>query len=167
MASEVTHKECVTRALKWVRSNHVTSGRCAVAFSELASLWSEVPDVFGMRRSGNTRGDTRSLIIECKISRSDFLLDSKKNFRRHPELGYGQFRYYFCPQGLLQPEEMPEGWGLLWYRAPRNRVLCVKEPTQLFNTPQSAANDCRLVYSLLMRAKHKGLLQELTTPYKP
>jgi hypothetical protein len=31
----------------------------------------------------------------------------------HPHLG--RRRYYVCPKGLIQPEEISNGWGLYWY----------------------------------------------------
>ena len=40
----------------------------------------------------------------------------------HPEVylkqapHLGNERYFVCEFGLLQPEEMPEGWGLYWYK---------------------------------------------------
>jgi hypothetical protein len=32
----------------------------------------------------------------------------------HPHLG--AYRYYVCPSGLLKPEEIPDGWGLIWVK---------------------------------------------------
>jgi len=26
----------------------------------------------------------------------------------------GNYRYYLCPEGLIQPDEVPAGWGLIW-----------------------------------------------------
>lgn len=53
-----------------------------------------------------------STVVECKASRSDFLADKAKPFRKTPELGMGVFRWYFAPAGLVKPEELPAGWGL-------------------------------------------------------
>jgi hypothetical protein len=27
----------------------------------------------------------------------------------------GSARYYCCPEGLIKPEELPDGWGLMYY----------------------------------------------------
>lgn len=84
----------------------------------------EIPDAIGWLRSGV------SLLVECKASRGDFLSDAVKPSRRSaksaglavPEPvvkgprkteGLGAYRFYFAPSGLLAPEELPEGWGLL------------------------------------------------------
>ena len=52
-------------------------------------------------------------LIECKISKSDYLADLKKPWRRESHRGIGSFRYYLTTKGLLNPSELPEKWGLL------------------------------------------------------
>ncbi len=93
----------------------------------------EIPDAIGWLRSGV------SLLIECKASRGDFLSDAVKPSRRsgkvgvpgspaptapEPEIkpprkteGLGAYRFYLAPSGLLAPDEIPEGWGLLELRS--------------------------------------------------
>lgn len=34
--------------------------------------------------------------------------------KQEPHLG--NLRYFVCEHGLIQPEELPEGWGLYWYK---------------------------------------------------
>jgi len=42
---------------------------------------------------------------------------------QNPELYYiqkphlGAARYFVCEAGLIKPEELPDGWGLYWYKA--------------------------------------------------
>ena len=50
--------------------------------------------------------------MEVKVSRSDFLADRKKPHRQQG--GVGSFRYYMCPEGLIDIKDLPHGWGLLW-----------------------------------------------------
>ena len=66
-----------------------------------------MPDAIGWKRACD------SVLIECKLSRSDFLADCDKPFRRSPELGVGCERFYLTPRQLLNPKELPAGWGLL------------------------------------------------------
>jgi hypothetical protein len=54
-----------------------------------------VPDAIGWLR------DTRSLLVECKSSMSDFYSDRGKPWRRHPEIGVGRERYYMMPPGVI------------------------------------------------------------------
>jgi hypothetical protein len=72
----------------------------------MTSAESETPDAIGWRVG-------RSILIECKTSRSDFLADGKKFFRQYPEQGMGHTRYFMAPAGLIKPDDLPAGWGLL------------------------------------------------------
>jgi hypothetical protein len=68
----------------------------------------ERPDAIGFR------SDT-SCLIEVKTSRADFCSDKNKRFRADPSLGVGDWRFYLCPPGVINVEDLPEGWGLLYY----------------------------------------------------
>jgi len=100
---EWTHKQLVRRMAQWLKGTK----RMTVVMSELATRNSETPDVIGWI------GGAASILIECKVSRADFLADGKKFFRRWAERGMGDKRYVAAPDGLLTADEMPEGWGLL------------------------------------------------------
>ena len=67
----------------------------------------ESPDAFGFSGSSTQ-------LIEVKVSRSDFLSDKKKYWRKYPEHGIGKFRSYLCPEGLIEEKDLPKYWGLLW-----------------------------------------------------
>ena len=67
----------------------------------------EQPDILGISSFGE------SILIEVKVSRSDFLADKKKLWRSNPEMGMGDFRVYLTPKGLLKPDDIPHGW-MLW-----------------------------------------------------
>ncbi len=99
----MTHGECVEAATKWLWS------RNDIVLPEFFCFNSELPDAIGFKMQHST-------VVECKISRSDFLADKKKPCRNleHPEVGMGNLRYYCCPKGMIQPEELPERWGLLY-----------------------------------------------------
>jgi hypothetical protein len=53
-----------------------------------------------------------SLMIESKVSRADFKVDAKKPERQAG--GVGTYRFYITPMGLIAPDELPKGWGLLY-----------------------------------------------------
>jgi hypothetical protein len=90
----MTHKEIVEIAYRWVLKN----GGMTIAFKELYSLANEIPDVIGFNH-------WESAVIECKVSRSDFLSDKKK---QHRTKGMGNWRFYCCPKGMIKKEELPE-----------------------------------------------------------
>lgn len=120
MQGKHTHKDLVEIAYKWVLKN----GSCGVAFKELKYAGIEYPDVIGF-------GFSHSVLIEVKVSRSDFLCDKKKIFRIHPEKGVGDNRYYCCPQGLIRIEELPKGWGLIYVNE-KGVARCVHVPKEKY-----------------------------------
>jgi hypothetical protein len=101
----MTHDKLVSRAVAWLRSYG-----CGVVLSEQSCSSGETPDAIGWKRA------CHSVVVECKISRADFFIDKAKPFRRKPEAGMGCERFYLTPAGLLRPEELPPGWGLLELR---------------------------------------------------
>ncbi|SES12087.1 hypothetical protein SAMN04487958_107178 [Vreelandella subterranea] len=113
---EWTHAELCAVAVKWLKRPNSNNGHgCHVAVSEVRSGWTgEIPDAIGFRQSGHPPSDG-SVVVEVKVSRGDFLSDKKKPHRI--EGGLGNWRYFMCPEGMIQPDELPEGWGLLWVNA--------------------------------------------------
>ena len=107
----MTHAELVVIASKWLKKHpqNIVVPNCSLVVSEITSVTSsgEIPDVIGWC-------SWASVLIEVKSSRSDFLRDSKKPFRKFADMGMGEFKYYICPTDLLTVEEMPEHWGLLY-----------------------------------------------------
>ena len=92
---------------------------CGVVAVELVTYIRSIPDVMGFKRGC-------SYMIESKMSRSDFRADFKKS-HRHPDslFAVGNYRYYLCPEGLIQAEEIPEHWGLLWIKG--KKITIIKE----------------------------------------
>ena len=101
------HRKLCLLAGKWLRRNNLRRPTCPYVAVELATANQETPDVFGWNY-------WTSVLIEVKVSRSDFLADKRKPFRLFPEEGLGEYRYYCCPDGLIKPEEVPHYWGLIY-----------------------------------------------------
>lgn len=99
----MTHAQLVRLAEHWLRRHY----RCGIVLSEQSCASGETPDVIGWK------GSCRSVVIECKVSRADFLADQEKPFRKQPEAGMGCERFYLVPQGMIRKDEIPSGWGLL------------------------------------------------------
>lgn len=97
------HNELVARGVKWLKN----SLSCRVVLSELvASTRSmEIPDVIGWVRG-------MSILIECKMSRSDFFADLRKPARKNNSKALGHWRFYLTPPRLLNILDIPPGWGL-------------------------------------------------------
>jgi len=98
----MTHAQLVEKAVYWLRRY-----RCGVVLSEQACASGEMPDAIGWKSA------CHSVLVECKVTRSDFLADRAKPFRLKPEHGVGCERFYLVPAGILCREELPAGWGLL------------------------------------------------------
>ncbi len=98
----MTHAQLVEKAVHWLRRY-----RCGVVLSEQACVSGEMPDAIGWKRA------CHSVLVECKVTRADFLADRAKPFRLKPQLGIGCERFYLAPAGLVRCEELPQGWGLL------------------------------------------------------
>ena len=101
------HRELCLFAGKWLRRNHFRPPTCPYVAIELVTANPETPDVFGWNY-------WTSVLIEVKVSRSDFLADKRKPFRLFAEDGLGEHRYYCCPKGLIKPDEVPQYWGLIY-----------------------------------------------------
>lgn len=105
-----THRELCNIAVKWLqRPNSAGGPGCHIAVSECRTGWTgEIPDAIGFRAAGFEDGST---VIECKVSRADFLADHRKSHRVSG--GVGNWRYFLAPAGVIRTDELPEGWGLL------------------------------------------------------
>lgn len=152
----MTHDELVTVAYGWLRK----AKGCGVAVPELVSVTTEIPDAIGFK-SGY------SILVECKVSRSDFLSDKKKYFRIYPELGMGDFRFYMCPKGLIKKDELPDKWGLIYVDDELKARQVVGGKGNIssnwasFRFRKSIEDESRLMYSLLRRVEINGDLTKV------
>ncbi len=97
---DFSHSELVKKAAEWLKKQRNTAVITEVKAGR------EAADAFGWR-SGN------STLVECKASRADFFADRKKAVRTHGYMAIGRKRYYLCPEGMVSPDELLHGWGLL------------------------------------------------------
>lgn len=100
MPSEL-HEALSAQGVKWFKRQGF-----GVIAADLAALGCrERADVIAFRSQC-------SAIMEAKASRADFLVDAKKPERKAG--GVGLYRFYICPPGVIKPDELPKGWGLLY-----------------------------------------------------
>ena len=131
------HSTLVAIGVRWL------SRKCSVVLSEFAASGAENPDVIGWGASAG------SVVIECKVSRSDFLADAQKPARRHPGSGMGHRRYYLCPPDVIQVKDLPARWGLLW--AGGGQVLVKREARG--HPERNLVAEVRFLSSMLRRAQ--------------
>ncbi len=145
-----THKEGVKRVAAWLRNTK----RMAVVMSErVVTASTETPDAIGWYSHGG------SILVEVKVSRADFLADRAKIFRREEEQGVGQLRYFAAPAGVLKPEDMPDGWGLLVIHLHQVRELiapAVKAANRVNEVAMLVSAMRRLELAATVFVRHEG-----------
>ena len=145
----MTHAQLVERAVRWLRGY-----RCGVVLSEQACVSGEMPDAIGWKKA------CHSVLVECKVTRADFLADRVKPFRQKPEKGVGSERFYLTPPGLAQVEELPVGWGLLELR--RGRVEMVRASEKNLRTAAGFRYEMNLLLASLRRVEVRIEPQSIT-----
>ena len=145
----MTHAQLVERAVRWLRSY-----RCGVVLSEQACVSGEMPDAIGWKRANH------SVLVECKVTRADFLADSGKPFRQKQEQGVGCERFYFTPPALVKPEELPVGWGLLELR--RGRIEVIRNSAKNLRSAAGLRYEMNLLLASLRRVEVRIEPQTIT-----
>jgi hypothetical protein len=148
-ANPMTHSQLVERAVRWLRRY-----RCGVVLSEQACGSSEMPDAIGWKRASH------SVLVECKVTRADFLADRGKPFRVKPEQGVGCERFYLTPPALVKVEELPTGWGLLELR--RGRVEPIHGSAKNLRTATGFRYEMNLLLASLRRVEMRIEPQSIT-----
>lgn len=158
----MTHSELVMIAYKYCLKNFSVG----VAFREFKSITDEIPDVIGFGAWEH------SVLIECKVSRSDFLSDKNKPFRLEPKLGMGRQRFYCCPDGLIKKEDLPNGWGLIWVNE-KGKARCIHQPyrgniqeRELGFLERNITAEMSILYSAVRRLSLRGYIEEIYKPEK-
>ncbi len=117
--TELSHADLVKSAARWLAG----SRKCGLVLVE-PQQWTvgEFPDAIGWTPDGY------SVLVECKVSRSDFHADKRKPSRRQAKESMGRERWYLTPPKLLREEDLPPGYGLLESRGKiiRKVVLAAK-----------------------------------------
>ena len=145
----MTHAKLVSLAVAWLRRY-----RCGVVLSEQACVSGEMPDAIGWKKA------CHSVLVECKLSRPDFLADRDKPFRQKPESGVGCERYYLAPRGLIRVEELRPGWGLL--EVCGREIEKAKPSAKNLRTPIGFGYEMNLLLASLRRVEVRIEPQSIT-----
>lgn len=137
----ITHRELCLKGAEFLKNQKVWYFRCQYIVVEFTALCEERPDVYGYR------GGSQTVLIEAKVSRSDFIADLKKPHRKEG-CGIGSNRYYLCPEGLISADELPEKWGLL-YCDSTGRVTVIKQ-SDTFEV-RDFKDEMSVMYSIIRR----------------
>jgi hypothetical protein len=145
----MTHEKLVKTAVAWLRRYG-----CGVVLSEQSCASGETPDAIGWKRA------CHSVVVECKISRADFLVDRDKPFRMKPDKGMGCERFYLAPAGLIAANELPAGWGMLELRG--REVLVVVAASKMMRTAVGFRYEMNLLLASLRRVEVRIEPQSIT-----
>jgi hypothetical protein len=145
----MTHAQLVSKAVAWLRSY-----RCGVVLSEQACASGEMPDAIGWKKASH------SVLVECKISRADFLADRGKPLRLKPESGVGCERFYLALAGMIQVAELPAGWGLLECR--ERKIEIIRCSAKNFRTAVGFNYEMNLLLASLRRVEIRIEPQTIT-----
>ncbi len=146
----VTHAQLVKLGEQWLRKY-----RCRIVLSEQTVDSGEVPDIIGWR------SDCHSVVVECKVSRSDFFADQNKFVREKPETGMGCERFYLTPKALLSKSDLPPGWGLLECHG-REIQLAIKPANRHFRKDEGLLAEMKLLLASLRRVEVRIEPQTIT-----
>ena len=107
------HYRLCCEGARWLRNRkncEYCDGRWKYVAVEVCVNGCENPDIWAFN-------GWSTLVVEVKVSRSDYLNDKKKVWQLpgNEECLAGNYRYYLTPKDLLTAEELPEGVGLLEY----------------------------------------------------
>jgi hypothetical protein len=128
--------------------------RCGVVLSEQSCVSGEMPDAIGWKQA------CHSVLVECKVTRADFLADRGKPFRVRPEKGVGSERFYLTVPVLVKVEELPTGWGLLELR--RGRVEMIQASAKNLRTATGFRYEMNLLLASLRRVEVRIEPQSIT-----
>jgi len=122
------YRLCVSRGVKWQAPN--------------IWLFAWESDFISVSRAGVITE------YEIKISRSDFLADRKKP--RDVRQDGPTYFWYVCPEGMIQPEEVPDYAGLAW-TSPGYRLLWMKPAPVLHRRKITGRQSLKLLTSCYFR----------------
>lgn len=145
----MTHEKLVSKAVAWLRRYG-----CGVVLSEQSCASGETPDAIGWKRA------CHSVVVECKLSRTDFLADREKPFRQNAKLAMGCERYYLAPSDLIAAEELPSGWGLLEIRA--NKIQLTHPSNKDLRSARGFRREMNLLLASLRRVEVRIEPQSIT-----
>jgi hypothetical protein len=146
----MTHGQLVKVAEQWLRRY-----RCGIVLSEQQCASGEMPDAIGWK------GKCRSVVVECKMSRADFLADRAKPWRKNPDVAVGCERFYLAPRGVIRVEDLPKGWGLLEYHDRRVTVVA-KAARNSQRSGEGLINEMNLLLASLRRVEVRIEPQTIT-----
>lgn len=154
----MTHDDMIKLGVKWLQKPYAACApyghsSMTIIITELKTCTStgEIPDAIAFSSSKGS-----SVLLEAKVSKSDFLADLRKPFRSQSngKCGMGDQRWYIAPKGVIPVDKLPERWGLLEYDAELKKLLIARR-CGLFPM-KDYENEMRILCSAMCRLRIDG-----------
>ena len=140
---KLSHRDLCEIGGRFLKTTTFYELKCSYVVVELVSYSQETPDIFGV-------DGYKSVLIEVKMSKTDFKNDARKKFRKEGNKALGQQRYYLCPEELLNPDEMPKNWGLLYCNS-SGKISYIKDATPFPDNERNFYGEMVIIKSILRR----------------
>jgi hypothetical protein len=117
------HHDLAGRLAQWLRDKgRITWENIQMVSTQAGRTACVRPDVYSMEKTTNPLR-MNPVVHEVKVSRADFLADLKKPEKRAGYACFSESVCYVAPAGMIKPEEIPDGCGLLEERSPGQFTL--------------------------------------------
>lgn len=119
MSEGAVHKQLKAVGMKWIKEK-VTDVVCReVKYKNMRSI----ADVVGINLK---RREVR--ILEAKASKADYVRDKKLLELDYSYYKHCHYFYIICPDNIIQPDDVPKEYGLLWVNIVTNEVTIKRTP---------------------------------------
>lgn len=118
MAESFMHKELKKYGMFYLKDKVIDIVAKEVKFRNIRCI----ADVVGVNLK---RKEVR--VIEVKVTREDYFRDTKLFDEKTSYFNHAHYSYLLTPKNLIQVNELPDGYGLLWLNE-NNEIEVVKKP---------------------------------------
>jgi len=138
--NELTHDKIIARAVHWLRHSH----KCPVVLVKPRCML-EIPDVVGFKSAD-------SFLVSAKTDREEFEKHLTTSLvDKFPMISVGNYRFFVTPPYLVEPEEVPDYWGLA-YVYPKI-IRTVKHAYRISEPYEMVSRERAILYWGLRRAQ--------------
>lgn len=100
---------------------------------------------------------------EVKVTRSDWLRELRDPTKADTWRRHCAYWYVVAPPGVVRPDELPHGWGLIL--ADRGHTRCtVRSPRQHDPVPLAPRQIASIMRAVQQTAQHHARRERITTP---
>lgn len=146
---QITHTDIEKVAIRFLRS-HGYLWDCRLFAVEPTGAWRERPDVIGFAPG-------YSHVVECKMSREDFLADYYKPWRITHDNALGTYRWWLCPEDVIAPQDIrDDDDGLLWVSSNLRDIHILRRAKPRDASDRNLLGELAILYSIANKRGRPG-----------